>query len=89
MQPTFTGESIRTIIQFLIVGIVCFTYNKPIAKELARIYLLPIKWLFGEKLWLIKMHYVFTLWMRFTLYGGVLISLMIIISEIGYIFNFF
>ena len=76
-----------TILTFLLLGAICIIYNEPISKELARLYLYPFKWLFGERQGIIKTQEYFLVWMRFTLYAGALISLLIIISEAGYIFG--
>ena len=78
-----------TILTFLLIGTVCVTYNKPLAKELARLYLIPVKWFVGEKPWMIKTQGYFLIWMRFTLYAVTLISVFIIISELGYLLGFF
>lgn len=78
-----------TLIQFLIIGIVCFVYNKPLARELARIYAAPFRWIFGEKPWVVKMTYYFSIWMRIGLYGGAVMSLVVIVLTIGNIYNLF
>lgn len=67
------------VLLFTLMGLICFFYNKPIAQELGRINFFPIRWLFGEKKWVVAAQRYFVLFMRFTLYGGVLLSLAVII----------
>jgi len=78
-----------TILIFLLIGVICVVYNKPISRELTRLYLYPLKWFFGERPWMIKTQGYFIYWMRFIIYAGALISLLIIISELGYILDIF
>lgn len=78
-----------TILQFLTIGAICFFYNKPISNELARIYLLPVRWIVGEREWLNTTHRYLTLCMRIALYGGVLMCLAVIVLEMGSIYHLF
>ncbi|MFA6552002.1 MAG: hypothetical protein WCT19_00705 [Candidatus Paceibacterota bacterium] len=89
ITPIFTGDSASTILRFLLLGTILFAYNKPIASELARLFLAPFRWLFGEKQWIIKAHQWLIICFRFGMYSGSIVSLFIIILEIGYIFKIF
>lgn len=66
-----------------LLGIICFFFNKPIAKILSDMYVYPIRAVFGEKKWILTAERYFFVWMRITLYSGVLISLIVIFLEIS------
>lgn len=70
------------ILMFLLIGVICFVYNKPIAQEFGRLYLFPVRRLFGEKKWVMTTQRYFVLWARVTLYFGVLVSIVVIILEL-------
>lgn len=82
-----TGESISTLLKWMAVGTICFAYNKPISNEIARLYWLPFKWIFGEKPWIITGHQYLSYFVRFTLYGGVFVSLIGIVLTVGNLFD--
>jgi hypothetical protein len=75
--------SVNDLISFLSIGVVCFIFNKPLAREITNLYIFPVRWLFGEKKWISIAEYYLFLWMRLTLYFGVLISLIVIFLEIA------
>lgn len=77
------SEILRMVLIFLAIGLVCLFYNKPIATELARIYIYPIKWIFGEKPWVRKAQNLLYFWMRYTLYFAVFISVLGIVFPFG------
>lgn len=66
---------------FFLIGVICLVYNKPIARELGKLYIYPIRLLFGEKKWIVTTQRYFILWARLTLYFGVIVSLIVIILE--------
>lgn len=89
MKPSYSGWGWSDVIQFIFIGFVCIVYNKSIARELARIYLMPIRWIFGERSWVYKSEQYFAIWARFTLYGmgGMcILFIILIILNIYYIF---
>jgi hypothetical protein len=69
---------------FLLIGAICLVFNKPIAQEIGGLYLFPVRWLFGEKKWVMTTQHYFMLWARATLYFGVLISIIVIILELNF-----
>lgn len=85
----YAQEGLRTIMQALLIGTIILVYNKPIARELARIFSAPLRWIFGEKLWVTKTQEYFVIWMRITLYAGSLISFVAVISEFANIYQLF
>jgi len=84
-----TLEGIRIIWASVIIGGICLAYNKPISNEIARVSVLPIKWVIGEKHWLIKIHQYLTVCVRFTLYWGVLVALVGIVLTLGTLLHFY
>lgn len=81
------SEAIQEILKWLTIGSICLAYNKPISNEIARLYLLPIKWVTGEKQWMVIVRQYLAIWVRITLYGGVVISSLGIIFAIGTFFH--
>ena len=75
----YTPEGVRTIMQSLLMGTIFLVYNKPIAGELTRLFLAPLKWVAGEKLWVTKMQGYVSVWMRLTLY---VVSLILFIKVV-------
>ena len=75
------------ILIFLLMGVICVAYNKPISKEFGRLYLFPVRRLFGEKRWVMVMQHYFVLWARATLYFGALVSLVVMTLEIMHILS--
>lgn len=67
---------------FALIGIMCLVCNKPIAQELGKLYIFPVRWLFGEKKWVVTLQYYCVLWARFTVYSWVLFSIIVVILEL-------
>lgn len=87
MEPSYSGWGWGEVIQFVFIGFVCIFYNKSIARELARIYLTPIRWIFGERPWVNKSQQYFTIWARFTLYGIGIMSILFVVFTVAGIYH--
>jgi hypothetical protein len=89
MSPDYSSDNITTFLIALVLCIVFILFNKPIAGVLARRYLIPIRWLFGEKSWLPKVEHVFLLWGRFTFYAGALFALGLMVLTLISIYHLY
>lgn len=69
------------------VGAICFFYNKSIANKVGKIYWAPIKWIFGEKPWVVKLQHYFIIWGRIALYAVTFVSLVIAALVIAGIYD--
>ena len=82
MKVDYAGGKIGTVSMCLLIGFICVFYNRPIANEIARLYVTPVRWLVGDKWWLSNTQHYISLWARLTLYGCAVISSLIIALKI-------
>jgi hypothetical protein len=87
VTPNYSGDNISALIQFTLIGIILFAYNEPIAKELAKLYSAPFRWFFGERSWVVTLQRYLAVWMRITLYGAVLVAVVIIILTLTDVYH--
>ena len=87
MNLDLSADLIQNGIMFFAIGTICFLYNKPIATELAKVYTVPLKWLFEGKEWLEPLNRTIIFGLRLALYGGVLIAVIALLLTLGSIFR--
>jgi len=76
------SEGVRFILVSIVIGGICLAYNRPLSNEIARVFLLPIGWIVGGKQWTTKAQQYLAIWIRFTLYAGALMTLIIIVLTV-------
>lgn len=87
MNLNLSTYLIQNLIIFLGLGLICLIYNEQIANEVAKLYTIPIKLMFGEKEWFEKVRKIIIFGLRMALYGGVLVSVVVLLLTLGSIFR--
>jgi hypothetical protein len=83
MSLILSTKLIQNLIIFLGLGLICLIYNKPIANEVSKLFTVPLRFIFGEKEWFEKIRKIIIFGLRLALYGGVLVSLIVILLTLG------
>jgi hypothetical protein len=70
---------------FILASIICLLFNESLVEVITdNMELAQLKWLFGEKKWVMTIRRYFILWTRIVLYGGALVMIAIIVFKIGF-----
>ncbi|HEY0220763.1 MAG TPA: hypothetical protein VGC58_00915 [Candidatus Paceibacterota bacterium] len=83
MNLNLSTNLIQNLIIFLGLGSICLIYNKVIANEVSKLFTVPIRLMFGEKEWFEKIRKIIIFGLRMALYGGVLVSLVVLLLTLG------
>jgi len=83
-----TSSVLQNIIIFSLLGFICFRYNEPVAKEMSKLFLVPLKWLIGEEgKWYRIIEKFVVLTARAVLYSGVVISVIVLLLSLATVIN--
>jgi len=69
-------------LQFIIIAIILYAYNKPISKEIGRLMAIILKKLFPQGRYIVMFERFVVITSRFALYVGVIVTLISAIFKI-------